>query len=211
VAAAESGLGYEVAPGGYGAVDYAVEPDASAAAYFFAAAAICGGRVTVPGLGRRSHQGDLGFVGLLERMGVTVEQTDESTTVIGARPLHGIEADLSGLSDTAVTLAVTAAFASTPTRVTGIGFTRAKESDRVGGVVTELRRLGIDAVEEPDGFVVRPGPFRPGRVQTYDDHRMAMSFALVGLRVPGIEIGDPGCVAKTFPRFFEVLESLRVP
>jgi 3-phosphoshikimate 1-carboxyvinyltransferase len=207
----ESGHGFTVAPGGYMAATYAVEADASAAAYFFAAAAICGGRVTVPGVGRHSHQGDLGFVRLLERMGASVEQTDDSTTVIGARPLHGIEADLSALSDTAATLAVTAAFASTPTRVTGVGFTRAKESNRVGGVVTELRRLGVDAVEEPDGFVVRPGPFRPGRVETYDDHRMAMSFALVGLRVPGIEIADPGCVAKTFPGFFEVLDSLRVP
>jgi 3-phosphoshikimate 1-carboxyvinyltransferase len=205
------GAVFAVAPGGYDATAYAVEADASAAAYFFAAAAICGGRVTIPGVGRRSHQGDLGFVHLLERMGATVEQSDDTTTVIGAHPLHGIEADLSELSDTAATLAVTAAFASTPTRVTGVGFTRAKESDRVGGVVAELQRLGIDAVEEPDGFVVRPGPFRPGRVETYDDHRMAMSFALVGLRVPGIEIADPGCVAKTFPGFFEVLDSLRVP
>ena len=211
VAVDDTGFGYHVAPDGYQARTYAVEPDASAAAYFFAAAAICGGRVTVPALGRRSHQGDLGFVELLQRMGATIEQTDDATTVIGARPLHGIEADLSALSDTAATLAVTAAFASTPTRVTGVGFTRAKESDRVGGVVTELRRLGIDAVEEADGFVVRPGPFHPGRVETYDDHRMAMSFALVGLRVPGIEIADPGCVAKTFPGFFEVLDALRVP
>jgi 3-phosphoshikimate 1-carboxyvinyltransferase len=211
IAVDASGHAFDVAAGGYRATAYAVEADASAAAYFFAAAAICGGRVTVPGVGRHSHQGDLGFVGLLERMGATVEQTDDATTVIGARPLHGIEADLSELSDTAATLAVTAAFASTPTRVTGVGFTRAKESDRVGGVVAELRRLGVDAVEETDGFVVRPGPFRPGRVETYDDHRMAMSFALVGLRVPGIEIADPGCVAKTFPRFFEVLDSLRVP
>src|SRR5262249_4212284 len=208
---AVDGAIFAVAPGGYEAAVHAVEADASAAAYFFAAAAICGGRVTVPGLGRLSHQGDVGFVHLLERMGATIEQTDGATTVIGAHPLHGIEANLSGLSDTAATLAVTPAFASTPTRVPGVGFARAKESDRVGGVVAELQRLGIDAVEEPDGFVVRPGPFRPGRVETYDDHRMAMSFALVGLRVPGIEITNPGCVAKTFPRFFEVLDSLRVP
>ena len=116
---------------------------------------------------------------------------------------------MADLSDTASTLAVVAAFASSPTRVTGIGFIRAKESDRVGGVVRELRRLGVDADEEADGFVVRPGPFRPARVRTYDDHRMAMSFALVGLRVPGVEIEDPACVAKTFPRFFEVLAALR--
>jgi 3-phosphoshikimate 1-carboxyvinyltransferase len=200
---------FVVGPGGYRAITYSVEPDASAASYFFAAAAICGGRVTVQGLGSGSHQGDLRFVELLGRMGAEVEQTGAATTVIGARPLHGIEADMSDLSDTAATLAVTAAFASTPTRVTGIGFTRDKESDRVGGVVTELRRLGIDAAEEADGFVVRPGPFRPGRVETYDDHRMAMSFALVGLRVPGIEIAEPGCVAKTLPGFFEALDSLR--
>jgi len=118
---------------------------------------------------------------------------------------------MSGLSDTAATLAVTAAFASTPTRVTGIGFIRTKESDRIGGVVAELRRLGVDAIEETDGFVVRPGSFRPGRVETYDDHRIAMSFALVGLRVPGVEIADPSCVAKTFPEFFSVLDSLRRP
>src|SRR5204863_9961052 len=116
------------------------------------------------------------------------EQTDDETTVVGAGPLHGIEVDMADVSDTAPTLAVVAAFASTPTRVTGIGFIRAKESDRVGGVVRELRRLGVDASEEPDGFVVRPGPIRPGRVGTYGDHRMAMSFALVGLRVAGIEI-----------------------
>ncbi len=200
---------FVVAPGGYRPTEYAVEPDASAASYFFAAAAICGGRVTVEGLGSRSRQGDLGFVGLLERMGASVEQTATSTTVAGVRPLHGIEVDMADLSDTAATLAVTATFASTPTRVTGIGFIRAKESDRIAAVVTELRRLGVDAEEETDGFVVRPGSFRPARVETYDDHRMAMSFALAGLRVPGVEIADPGCVAKTFPGFFGALDALR--
>jgi 3-phosphoshikimate 1-carboxyvinyltransferase len=210
-AAHQDGRGFDVAPGGYDATTFAVEPDASAASYFFAAAAICGGRVTVTGIGARSLQGDVRFVDLLARMGATVERTEDATTVVGARPLHGIEVDMADLSDTAATLAVVAAFASTPTRVTGIGFIRGKESDRIGGVVTELQRLGIDAAEEPDGFVVRPGPFRPARVETYDDHRMAMSFALVGLRVPGVEIADPSCVAKTFPGFFEALEQLRVP
>jgi 3-phosphoshikimate 1-carboxyvinyltransferase len=201
---------FTVAPGGYRPTTFAVEPDASAASYFFAAAAICGGTVRVPGLGRRSNQGDLAFVDLLARMGATVEQTDDTTAVTGAAPLHGIEADMADLSDTASTLAVVAAFASTPTRVTGIGFIRAKESDRVGGVVRELRRLGVDADEEADGFVVRPGAFRPARVHTYDDHRMAMSFALVGLRIPGVEIEDPACVAKTFPDFFSTLAGLTV-
>ena len=201
---------FTVAPGGYRPTTFTIEPDASAASYFFAAAAICGGTVRVPGLGRRSNQGDLAFVDLLARMGATVEQTDDTTTVTGAAPLHGIEADMADLSDTASTLAVVAAFASTPTRVTGIGFVRAKESDRVGGVVRELQRLGVDADEEADGFVVRPGAFRPARVHTYDDHRMAMSFALVGLRIPGVEIEDPACVAKTFPDFFSTLAGLTV-
>ena len=201
---------FTVVPGGYRATEFDVEPDASGASYFFAAAAICGGRVRIPGLGRWSHQGDLRFVELLARMGATVEQTAEATTVVGAAPLHGIEVDMADLSDTAATLAVVAAFASSPTRVTGIGFTRAKESDRVGGVVRELQRLGVDAQEEADGFMVRPGSFHPARVRTYDDHRMAMSFALVGLRVPGVEIANPGCVAKTFPDFFEVLAGLQV-
>jgi 3-phosphoshikimate 1-carboxyvinyltransferase len=199
---------YSVAPGGYRAAAFTVEPDASAASYFFAAAAICGGTVRVPGLGRRSRQGDLAFVDVLARMGADVEQTDDTTTVTGAAPLRGVEVDMGDLSDTASTLAVVAAFASSPTRVTGIGFIRAKESDRVGGVVRELRRLGVDADEEADGFVVRPGSFHPARVHTYDDHRMAMSFALVGLRVPGVEIEDPACVAKTFPGFFSALAGL---
>jgi 3-phosphoshikimate 1-carboxyvinyltransferase len=194
----------------YRATTYAVEPDASAASYFFAAAAICGGTVRVPGLGRSSRQGDLRFVELLARMGASVEQSDNETVVSVAGPLHGIEADMGDVSDTAPTLAVVAAFASTPTRIMGIGFVRAKESDRIGGVVRELQRLGVDAQEEDDGLLVRPGAFHPARVLTYDDHRMAMSFALVGLRIPGVEIDDPGCVAKTFPSFFEVLSALPV-
>jgi 3-phosphoshikimate 1-carboxyvinyltransferase len=124
---------------------------------------------------------------------------------------RGIEADMADISDTAQTLAVVAAFAEGPTRVTGIGFIRGKETDRVRAVVTELRRLGVDAEEEPDGFVVRPRPIRPATVQTYDDHRMAMAFALVGLRAPGVQIADPSCVAKTFPGFWAFLDELRAP
>ena len=116
---------------------------------------------------------------------------------------------MSDLTDVAQTLAIVATFAEGPTRITGIGFIRHKETDRIGHVVKELRRLGIDAEEEEDGYVVRPGPARAGRVETYDDHRMAMSFALLGLRRRGITILDPGCTAKTFPNYFEVLESLR--
>ena len=194
---------------GRGGTRYVIEPDASAASYVFAAAAVLGGRATVTGLGTQARQGDLAFVDLLEQMGATVERTASATTVTGTGALHGIDVDMAQLSDTAPTLAVVAAFADSPTRVTGIGFIRGKETDRIGAVVAELRRLGLDAAEEPDGFVVHPVPMHPATVHTYDDHRMAMSFAVAGLRVPGIQIADPGCVAKTFPGFWRLLDELR--
>jgi 3-phosphoshikimate 1-carboxyvinyltransferase len=201
---------FVVAPSGYRATDYIIEADASAASYFFAAAAIVGGRVTVAGLASDSAQGDIAFVDVLVSMGAEVRADAAGLTVVGSDPLHGTEVNLANLSDTVPTLAVVAAFATSPTRITGVGFIRAKESDRIGAVVAELRRLGIEADQEPDGLVVRPGPITPARVETYDDHRIAMAFALVGLRIPGIEISDPGCVAKTYPGYFEALEALRV-
>ncbi|MBV9410768.1 MAG: 3-phosphoshikimate 1-carboxyvinyltransferase [Acidimicrobiia bacterium] len=197
-----------VRTGGYRPADYAVEPDASAASYFFAAAAITGGRVRVEGLGRSSIQGDMAFVSVLERMGASVVVLDDATEITG-RDLHGIDVDLSELSDTAPTLAVVAALADSPTRVRGIGFVRTKESDRIGAVVGELQKCGVDASEEADGFTVRPGPVRPAVIDPHDDHRLAMAFALLGLRVPGIEIANPECVGKTFPSYFDVLDSLR--
>jgi 3-phosphoshikimate 1-carboxyvinyltransferase len=199
-----------VAPGGYTGVErFVVEPDASAASYFFAAAAIVGGTVRVDGLGQDSWQGDLAFVDALEQMGARVERGASSTTVTGSGTLHGVEVDFADLSDTAQTLAVVAPFASSPTTITGIGFIRRKETDRIAATVTELRRCGIHAEELPDGIRIHPGAPRPATVSTYDDHRMAMSFALLGLRVPGIRIADPGCVAKTFPGYWTVLEALR--
>lgn len=200
---------FEVGPGKYTGTHYVVEPDASAASYFFAAAAITGGEVTVEGLGSNSLQGDLGFVDILGKMGATVKKEPNRTTVIGPKQLHGVEVDMRDLSDTAQTLAVVAPFADSPTRITGIGFIRAKETDRVGAVVRELQKLGLDAVEEADGMVVKPGAPKPGAVSTYHDHRMAMSFALLGLKHAGIEILDPGCTSKTFPTYFKVLDQLR--
>ncbi len=198
-----------VAPTGYRATEYTVESDASAATYVLAAGAICGGRVTVLGLGAASIQGDVAFADALRRMGVDVSVGPVSTTVVATGRLRGGEFDLRDLSDTAQTLAAVAPFAESPTRVTGIGFIRAKETDRIRAVVTELRRCGVDADEEPDGFVVRPSPVRPARVETYGDHRMAMSFALLGLRAPGIEIVDADVVAKTFPGYWAMLDQLR--
>ena len=188
---------------------YAVEPDASAASYFLAAAALLDGRVTVNGLGTRSLQGDLGFVDVLSAMGADVDQDETRTTVRGTGTLHGVDVDLRHLSDMVPTLAAVAVFADAPTTIRGVGFIRGKETDRIAAVVTELRRCGIDAVEHDDGLTINPGAPQPARIQTYDDHRMAMAFALIGLRVPGIEICDPDCVTKTFPGYFEALDQLR--
>jgi 3-phosphoshikimate 1-carboxyvinyltransferase len=192
-----------------GSTAFAIEPDASAASYFFAAAAITGGRVTVGGLHRASRQGDLRFVEILGEMGAEVRDAIAGLTVRGTGTLRGGEFDLRDLPDMAQTLAAVAVFADSPTGVHGVGFIRGHETDRIAAVVRELRRCGIDAEERADGFVVYPGTPRPATIETYADHRMAMSFALLGLRVPGIEITDPECVAKTFPTYFEVLDSLR--
>ena len=198
-----------VAPQEYRGTDYVIEPDASAASYVFAAAAIVGGSVRVRGLGRDALQGDLAFVDLLEQMGAEVDRSGPDTVVSRSGPLLGIDASMTDISDTAQTLAAVAAFADGPTTVSGIGFIRGKETDRIHAVVTELQRLGIDAEEQPDGFVVRPGPIGAGVVQTYDDHRMAMAFALIGLRAPGVQIADPACVSKTFPGYWLLLDELR--
>jgi 3-phosphoshikimate 1-carboxyvinyltransferase len=200
--------GLDVAAGAYRPARYAIEPDASAASYFLGAAAIIGGQVTVSGLGAESLQGDVRFADVLERMGVAVTRTADSLTVRASGRLHGVDVDMADISDTAQTLAAVAVFADSPTRVRGIGFIRGKETDRIGAVVTELRRAGIDAVEDADGFTIHPGTPQPTRFATYEDHRMAMSLSLIGLRTPGIEISDPGCVAKTYPAYFTDLATL---
>lgn len=200
---------FSVAPQSYQARDLAIEPDASAASYFFAAAAITGGRVRIPGLGRTTMQGDLRFVDLLARMGASVRVGDNWTEVTGGPSLRGIEVDMADISDTAQTLAVVATFADSPTTVRGIGFIAAKETDRVSAVVDQLNGLGIGAERIDDGFRIQPGIPRPGVVETYDDHRMAMSFALLGLVHEGVAVANPRCVDKTFPTFFDVLDLLR--
>jgi 3-phosphoshikimate 1-carboxyvinyltransferase len=207
----EVGDDLRVRPANYRATTYDVEPDASAASYFFGAAAVTGGRVTVHGLGTSSIQGDVGFVDVLEAMGARVERGPDHVTVTGPAQLHGVDVDLADISDTAQTLAAVAVFADTPTRVRGIGFVRGKETDRIRAVVTELRRAGLDAREYDDGFTVVPGRPAPTRFETYDDHRMAMSLALLGLRAPGVEILDPACVAKTYPAYFDDLRALAEP
>ena len=195
---------------GYHGNDYAIEPDASAASYFFAAAAVTGGQVTVSGLSRDSLQGDVAFCDCLARMGCRVRYKSDRITVAGG-PLKGIEIDMADISDTAQTLAAVALFAEGPTTITGIAHVRHKETDRIAALATELRKLGATVEEQPSGLRIVPGPLHGARVDTYDDHRMAMSLALVGLAVPGVAINDPGCTAKTYPDFFHDLDAIRTP
>jgi 3-phosphoshikimate 1-carboxyvinyltransferase len=188
--------------------DYAIEPDASAASYFFAAAAIAGGEITVEGLSRASLQGDVAFVDVLQKMGCEVRFASDRITVTGGS-LTGVEVDMNEISDTVQTLAAVALFASCPTTITGVAHIRHKETDRLAALATELRKLGAEVNERADGLRITPRPMHAAVVDTYDDHRMAMSMALVGLAVPGVVIRDPACTRKTYPRFFDDLAALR--
>lgn len=195
----------------YRAATYTVEPDASAASYFFAAAAVTGGRVTIESLGAASRQGDVGFVRVLEQMGCAIEQDACTTTVQGPTigSLRGADVDLGDMPDVAQTLAVIAAFADSPTRIRNVGNLRIKETDRLAALVAELTAMHVDATADSDSITIRPGGQpQAARIRTYNDHRMAMSFAVAGLRVDGTEIEDPGCVDKTFPAFFDVWKTL---
>jgi 3-phosphoshikimate 1-carboxyvinyltransferase len=198
---------FQVATCGYRACDYAIEPDASAASYFWAAAAIAGGRVRVEGLSEQSLQGDIGFCRCLEQMGCKVTYAADGITVAGG-PLRGIDVDMNAISDTAQTLAVVALFANGPTRVRGVAHIRHKETDRIGDLARELRKLGALVDEHADGLTITPGTVKGAVLDTYNDHRMAMSLALAGLRVNGVEINDPDCTSKTYPGFFDDLARL---
>ena len=198
---------FKIPAGQYEARNYDIEPDASAATYLWGAAAVTGGSVTVSGLHRNALQGDVEFVSALERMGCDVSWQPDGITVSGFAQ-HGIDIDMNAISDTAQTLAAVAVFADSPTTIRNVEHMRHKETDRVSAVVAELTRAGIKAEEMQDGLKVFPGTPQPAAIETYDDHRMAMSFSLLGLRVPGIDILDPGCTAKTYPNYFDDLESL---
>lgn len=191
---------------------YVIEPDASNASYFFAAAALTGGRVRVPGLTLESLQGDVGFVNVLRAMGCVVSAQagadGDGIEVRGPDQLRGVDVDMNAISDTAQTLAAIAPFAAEPVTMRNIGHVRHKETDRIAAIVTELRRLGAQVDEGPDWIKIYPSALRPAAVETYDDHRMAMAFAVAGLRVPGLRIRNPGCTAKTFPDYFERFAAL---
>lgn len=198
---------FSIAPQVYTARTYDIEPDASAASYFLGLAAVTGGCITVEGLTQNALQGDVHFASALELMGCDVEWGSDSVTVTG-RTLHGIDIDMNAISDTAQTLATVAVFADSPTTIRSVGHMRHKETDRITAVVTELKRAGIRAEEFDDGLTIYPGTPQPANIETYDDHRMAMSFSLLGLKAPGIKILDPDCTAKTYPNYFEDLERL---
>ncbi|NJN80624.1 MAG: 3-phosphoshikimate 1-carboxyvinyltransferase, partial [Anaerolineales bacterium] len=196
---------------------YQIESDASAASYFFAAPVICGGTVKVENISRKSLQGDVGFVDVLQKMGCVITESDNSITVNCPQgsSIVGVDVDMRDIPDAAQTLAVIAPFANSPTRIRGIASARVKETDRISATCTELKRLGVRVEEHQDGmtiyptFNLEPATFKPANIQTYNDHRMAMAFSLIGLRFDGVTIENPNCVSKTFPNYFDVLESLR--
>jgi 3-phosphoshikimate 1-carboxyvinyltransferase len=188
---------------------FAVEADASSAAYPFCAAAIAGGRVRVEGIDPHTRQPDVGIVALLERMGCRAARGPDWIEVHGpAGRLAGIDADMNELPDAVLALAVVALFANGPTRIRNVANLRIKETDRLRALETELRKLGARAHADTDSLAIEPAPLRPAAIDTYDDHRMAMAFALAGLRQPGVEIRDPGCVSKTWPDYFDMLAGL---
>jgi 3-phosphoshikimate 1-carboxyvinyltransferase len=193
----------------YRATNYSIEPDASNASYFLGLAALHpGSKVTVEGLGRRSLQGDVGFADVLHRMRADLVFGGDFLTIVGPETLEGIDIDLAGMPDTAQTLAVVAMFAQGETTIRGLHTLRVKETDRIAALAAELTKLGADvSVEDDDLTIVPPeaGRVRPASIDTYDDHRMAMSFALAATKAPGVTIKDAECVNKTYPQFFDDL------
>ncbi len=208
-----------LAPSKYKAADYAIEPDASNASYFLAAAAVIpGSTCTIEGLGRRSLQGDVGFADVLHLMGADLIYGGDFITIKSpprGAPLRGIDVDLNHMPDMAQTLAVAALFALGPTTIRNVGNLRVKETDRLAALKNELTKLGAQVEIEDDDLTITPpaegtqGKLTPAAIDTYDDHRMAMSFAIAGLRSGGVVINDPKCVNKTFPEYFAYLERLR--
>lgn len=188
---------------------YRIEPDASNMSYFLAAAMVLGGRVRILDLGTASAQGDVRFLEVIERMGGAVEASAESIAVQGPRRLRGIDVDMNRMPDVVPTLAVMAAYADGMTRITNIANLRVKECDRIAALETELRKMGVRTTSTADSLTVYGGRPQGAEIDTYNDHRIAMSFAVAGLRTPGVVIRDPGCVAKSFPAFWQVFDTLR--
>lgn len=209
------GHDYHVAAGqSYNVGEYYIEPDISAACYFWAAAAVTGGSVTVAGSRYGMMQGDMKFLGVLERMGCTVIETADGINVTAPADgvLKAVDVDMNDFSDQTMTLAAIAPFAQGRTRIHNIGHIRLQESDRIEAVLTNLRAMGIECgtfdEDGKEGIYVCRGLPKPAHIKTFDDHRMAMSFSVTGLMAEGIVIENPMCCRKTFENFYEVLESI---
>ncbi len=202
---------YRVLPGQrYRGGEYQIEPDVSAACYFYGLAAVTGGEAKVKHVHRATTQGDIKFVDVLEKMGCLVREEADGIVVTGARDrkLMGAHVCMSDFSDQTMTLAALAPFAEGDTVIDGVGHIRGQESDRIRAIVTELGRMGISCEEREDGLTIHPGKIRPSLISTYDDHRMAMAFSLIGCRVEGIVIDNPECCKKTFENYFDILTNL---
>lgn len=203
--------GYRVPAGQrYQALDYPVEPDLSAACYFYAMCPLLGIPVTVQNIHQSSLQGDTAFLQVLEQMGCTVKDTESGVLVQppAGGVYRGIDVDMSSFSDQAITLAALAPFADRPTTIRGIGHIRCQESDRIRAITTELQKMGIRCEETESSITIHPGSPAPSVIETYDDHRMAMGFSLIGLRAPGMVIRNPGCCRKTFEGYFDLLDDV---
>jgi 3-phosphoshikimate 1-carboxyvinyltransferase len=198
--------------GVYKPTNYAVEPDASNATYFLAAAAINpGAKITIEGLGKSSLQGDIGFADVLHRMGADLVFGKDFVTLKGPELLEAIDVDMLSMPDAAMTLVIACAFADGPSTIRGLRTLWVKETDRIAALSNELRKLGVQVTMEGDVMTITPpqdGQIKPASIDTYDDHRMAMAFAVAGTRAPGITINDSGCVSKTYPKFFEDLKRI---
>lgn len=190
--------------------NYIIEPDVSAACYFYAAAAITGGSVTVRNIKKGLMQGDMKFLEVLQTIGCTLEETSEGIKVIGPKDgvFDGIDVDMNNFSDQALTLSVVAVFANTPTRIRNIGHIRGQECNRMSAIVNELGKCGIKAEEIDDDIIIYPGKLKPAMIETYDDHRVAMAFTLLSLKEKGIKISNPMCCKKTFENFYEEFEKM---
>lgn len=218
---ADFGIRVEAAPalnffriprGSYHGIEYSIEGDASGASYFWAAAAITGGRVTVANVPVPSLQGDTELVPLLARMGCRVSRVDGGITVRGPEKLQAIEVDMGNMPDVAPTLAVVAAFAEGTTVINNIAHLRIKECDRLAAMVTELEKMGADVEEEPDRMIIhgRAGGrnLHGAEIETYQDHRIAMCFGVAGLKIPGVKITGEDCVVKSFPDFWQRIQAM---
>jgi len=198
---------FRVTPGRYQGREYVVEGDFSSASYFFAAAAITGGRIVVKGVHRFTKQGDQGLLEILERMGCEVHRGGHWAEIIGGR-LQGVDVDMNSMPDAVPALAVVAAFAEGETRIIGVEHLQYKETNRLAALGKELGKMGIETLLEKGAFVVKGGAPVGTEIDTYQDHRMAMAFAIAGLKVPGMVIQNPDCVNKSFPSFWTLLGGL---